>query len=234
MPSSFAAAANAARSKVAPDADPDFEKKPEMAPDQDPNTVSDMRRLTGAKGLSYLKERKTWETALAFVWRPENDGQDNGSAPGEAFLTRWGVIQATWDAAVDEGIVPDIALQDATKDQLASILRANYWNVCRCDSFVAAGEPGTALMLFNMGMQAGTGRAARLLQRIVGAAEDGQIGPLTVAAATHVTPAKLIPALVKADEAFFASCRQANRFLRGWDRRVTDGATLAMALQQNA
>ena len=47
------------RSNNAPDADPELEKKPNFEPSQDANTVSDQRRLSGAKGLSYLKERKT-------------------------------------------------------------------------------------------------------------------------------------------------------------------------------
>lgn len=176
-----------------------------------------------------MSDSPVWDAALAFVWRPENDGADNNSAPGEAFLTRWGVIEATWDTAADEGIV-DGDLRDATKDDLATILRAMFWNVLGGDRLVVDGVRGAALMIFNMGMVAGVGRSAKLLQRIVGVAQDGQVGPHTIAAAAAMNQHDLILALEKADDAFFASCRQANRFLRGWTRRVTDARVAALAL----
>ena len=30
---------------------------------------------------------------MAFIWRPEQDGNSQDSAPGEPFLTRWGVTE---------------------------------------------------------------------------------------------------------------------------------------------
>ena len=176
-----------------------------------------------------------WNASLAFVWRPDFDGVDNDSAPGEKFLTRWGVIEATWEHAQDEGIVPDeVTLAQATKDQLATILRSLYWNVCSCDRLAGGGARGVALMVFNMAMVAGVGRAARLLQRIVGQTEDGQIGPLTVSAVlSHTDHLDLINKLCAADETFFSECAQAGRFLKGWDRRTDAAKAAAIALENS-
>ena len=175
-----------------------------------------------------------WDAALAFVWRPENDGADNNSAPGEQFLTRWGVVEATWEHARDEGIVPDVDLSQATKDDLATVLRTLFWNVCSCDRMAGGGARGVALMVFNMAMVAGPGRAARLLQRLIGATEDGQIGPLTVSAMlSHTNHLDLIDKLAVADEAFFASLAQAGRFLKGWDRRAEDAKKAAILLENS-
>ena len=176
-----------------------------------------------------------WDAALAFVWRPENDGIDYDRAPGEAFLTRWGITEATWETAQDEGIVPDgVTLATATKDELAGILRAMYWNVCSCDRLAGGGARGVALMVFNIAMVAGVGRAARLLQRVVGVTEDGRIGPLTVSAVlSHSDHLDLIDQLTRADDEFFASCKQAGRFLRGWVRRVADAQKAAIALENS-
>lgn len=174
-----------------------------------------------------------WDAALAFVWRPENDGADNNGAPGEAFITRWGITQSTWEHAQDEGIVPDdVDLTQAIKSEFATILRVLYWNVCECDRMSAAGAKGAALMVFNMAMVAGVGRAARLLQRVVGVTADGQIGPQTLAAVVaHSDHQALILALEKADDIFFSECAQAGRFLRGWTRRVADARVAALALE---
>lgn len=176
-----------------------------------------------------------WDAALAFVWRPENDGADNNSAPGETFLTRWGVTEDTWGYAQDEGVVPgNTELRHASQDQLATVLRTLFWNVCSCDRMAGGGARGVALMVFNMAMVAGPGRAARLLQRLIGATEDGQIGPLTVSAMlSHTNHLDLIDKLAVADEAFFASLEQAGRFLKGWDRRAEDAKKAAILLENS-
>lgn len=175
-----------------------------------------------------------WDASLAFVWRPENDGADNNSAPGEAFLTRWGVVEATWEHACDEGIVPNVDLRQAQKADLGTVLRVLFWNVCCCDRLAAGGARGVALMVFNMGMVAGVGRTARLLQRVVGVTEDGQVGPLTVSAVlSHTDHLDLIAKLATADETFFAQCKQAGRFMKGWDRRVEDAKKAATALENS-
>lgn len=173
-----------------------------------------------------------WETALAFVWRPENDGADNNSAPGEHFLTRWGVIDATWEHARDEGVVPDVDLSKATKEDLGNVLRVLFWNVCACDRMAAAGLNGIALMVFNMAMVAGVGRSAKLLQRLLSVTQDGVIGGQTLAAAaSHADHDALIRALEKADDTFFASLAQAGRFYKGWSRRAADARVAALALE---
>lgn len=164
----------------------------------------------------------TFDACLDFIWGPGRDGLKDDRAPGEAFATAYGVTQATWDRAVEAGIVAgDIG--QATRAQCAAIIRAFYWNALHCSALPA----GVSLMVFNDGVLSGVGHAARLLQRVVGAAEDGVIGPETLRLAASYGDGRLIDALAAADETFLASLRNAPLFLGGWTRREEEARQLA-------
>ena len=170
---------------------------------------------------------------LSFAWRPENDGRDEDRAEGETFNTRWGVIDATWEGAQNAGVVPnDVELVDATIDQLATVLKWESWDRVRGDALTAVGFGPVAIMLGDMAMVAGAGGAAKALQRCINrelgdgtVVVDGAFGPATYAATLKLC-AKGMPhavaALAQADDEYYASCRQASRFLHGWERRVAD------------
>jgi lysozyme family protein len=167
----------------------------------------------------------TFEACLAFVWGPGRDGGHADQAPGETFNTVYGVTQATWDHAVAQGLVTG-TLAEATRDQCATVLHALFWNALRCSSLPV----GVALLVFNAGMMSGTGRAARRLQAVVGAQQDGVIGPQTIGLATSYGTHRLIDALASADEAYLAGLRNASQFLGGWERRVEDARRLAFQM----
>lgn len=171
-----------------------------------------------------------WSDALAFVWRPENDGQGFHLDPHDPGLgTNKGVIQATWAAAVAQGLVAG-ALAYASDDDLANILFVDFWQRLGCDEM----SPGVALVVFNMGMVAGTGRAGRILQRAVGAKEDGIVGRETQAATAVQWAPGLITRLTTADETFFAGLDTAKYFLPGWTRRAEDAKVAAWKLLQGS
>lgn len=154
----------------------------------------------------------TFDACLALCW--QFDGLKNDRAQGEQFATSYGVTEMTWDEAERQGIV-DHDIDTATKDDCASILRSMYWNACHCPSL----SPGVSLMVFNDAMVCGTGHTTKLLQRIVGAEQDGVIGPNTLRLANSVHAVDLIEKLRVADEIYYAALAKAPLFLKGWTRR---------------
>jgi len=154
----------------------------------------------------------TFDACLALVW--QFDGLKDDAAEGEAFATAYGVTGVSWAIARRQGIV-DHDIDQATKADCAAILRANYWNTCGCPGM----NPGVNLMVFNDAMVCGSGHAARLLQRIVGAAQDGVVGQTTLRLANSYPPGALIDKLKEADEEYYASLANADLFLKGWTRR---------------
>jgi lysozyme family protein len=173
----------------------------------------------------------SWPFSLIFVWRPENDGQalhtdtnDYGGA------TSMGVTHTTWAAAVEHGLVADVPLAEASQDDLALVLKTNFWNAAGCDRLAV----GVDMAVFNLAMVGGPGRAARVLQSTVGAVVDGQVGPRTLAAAAKMSSDSLIRSFTASEETFYASIPSARFFLKGWDRRAEDCRTEALALLATA
>ncbi|MEJ0016839.1 MAG: glycosyl hydrolase 108 family protein [Acetobacteraceae bacterium] len=142
--------------------------------------------------------------ALDFIWGPTRDGHQDDSAPGETFRTSWGMKQMTWDAAVADGIVAG-DLAHATKDQCAAIYRARYWNALHCSSL----PDGVDLMAFNDATLCGPGHAARLMQRIVGAQQDGAVGPETLRKVGSFGVRALIDRIAAGDLEYFMTLHNA-------------------------
>ena len=167
--------------------------------------------------------KQNWPASLDFVW--EFDGLRHDAAPGEAFTTSYGVTAMTWETARGRGIV-NKPIQEATQEDCGLILHDFYWDRVDGDNLPS----GTDLVIFNSAMIAGVRHAAPLAQRIVGADEDGIIGPLTVLAIRGMHPIPFIQAYTAADARFFAGLARAPLFLAGWDRRADAAAARALEL----
>jgi lysozyme family protein len=170
-----------------------------------------------------------FDTALAFAWRPENDGQgfhNDPRDPGGA--TTWGVTFGTWSGWQRmHGAVPTLAaFQALGPDDLRPLYRALFWNACRCDSL----HPAVALVVFDAAVGSAPAHAARFLQSVLHVAQDGAIGPVTLAAAAQQPPAHLVNALTLARESFYAGLAAFRIYGNGWDRRAEDCRRLALSM----
>jgi lysozyme family protein len=112
-----------------------------------------------------------------------NDPRDPGGATNHGvslrFLRTTGLVyDLNRDGRVDEKDIRLVSLEDARR-----IYRTQFWDAIRADELA----PALALLVFDSAVHNGVGQATRWLQRAVGAREDGQLGPLTLAA-VHGTP----------------------------------------------
>jgi hypothetical protein len=80
------------------------------------------------------------------------------------------------------------------------------------------------------GRYAGTGRAARTLQKAVGATEDGSIGPLTLMKVKEHEVANVINRIAIYREEFYRSLDTFDTFGRGWLRRNDETRKQALAM----
>jgi len=116
------------------------------------------------------------------------------------------------------------AVDDPTK---AAIYRNLYWNVVQGDALPS----GIDLCVFDMAVNGGPSRAAKMLQGIVpGVVADGVIGPKTIAAVCAMSAPSLIDAFTSAREAFYRSLSTFQTFGHGWLSRVHSVAQQAMTL----
>lgn len=83
-----------------------------------------------------------------------------------------------------------------------------------------------AILHFDGCVNHGIGRAGKFLQEVVGAVQDGQVGPGTAAKANALVQVQVINKLCDRREAFYRSIVANNpaqvRFLNGWLRRITE------------
>jgi lysozyme family protein len=171
-----------------------------------------------------------FDDCLAFTWRPENDGQafhNEANDPGGA--TAWGVTFSTFRSWRLMRGMPDPSLSvfiGVDIHELRSLYQTLFWNTVQGDAL----PPGVDLCVFDFAVLSNCVRAAQFLQRCLGVAEDGHIGPITLHAASAAVPGALMQALTTRDEAFYASLSTFRIFGRGWDRRAEDRLRLALTM----
>jgi uncharacterized protein (TIGR02594 family) len=163
--------------------------------------------------------------ALARLLVHEGGNDDDPRDPGGR--TSRGILQLEWDAwrRTRPGLPADV--WRAPQDQVEAIYRQKYWDALRCDDLPA----GVDYAVFDYGVNSGIGRAGKVLQRLVGTASDGEIGPDTIAATKRANAAVLIEAICDERLAFLQGLRTWPTFGKGWGRRVREvrAAALAMA-----
>lgn len=104
-----------------------------------------------------------------------------------------------------------------------------YWLRGSCDQL----NHPISLIHFDGCVNHGIGRANKFLQRAVGAAEDGQIGPRTIAAVNDADPAEVVKRLSQIRVDFYNAIVQRDpsqaMFLNGWLRRINEVTQFTLA-----
>lgn len=96
-----------------------------------------------------------------------NDPQDSGGQ------TNYGISQASY---------PNLDIPNITEADAIAIYFSDYWNACGAGSLPV----GLDLWVFDGAINHGAGTAVKLLQQVAGVAQDGVMGPATIAAASKM------------------------------------------------
>jgi len=154
-----------------------------------------------------------------YVW-------DKDDAGGE---TNLGVTVGAWGAYLGRAIQPG-EMAKLTKSDVKPFYKSMYWDKVRGDEL----PTGVDYAVFDFAVNAGTGRAAKFLQRAVGAVDDGVIGSGTLALVAKITPGKLLENFAEQKEAFYNTLAEKNptqqKFLKGWLARVDHVQTAATSM----
>lgn len=124
------------------------------------------------------------DVALDFVLPYEGGYQADPSDPGNAGGrgTNRGITQGTYDGWRAAQGLPFQDVKASAEAEARAIYRTMYWLPGGCDQLPAP------LDVVHMDSMVQHGSAKKLLQRALGVAEDGQIGPGTLAAAAAGDP----------------------------------------------
>lgn len=156
-----------------------------------------------------------FDIALAEILRHEGGWVDHPKDPGGA--TNRGVTLATLSDWLGR-TATKAEVKALTVADVAPIYRERYWNAVKGDDLPA----GVDLMVFDLAVNSGPGRAAKFLQEVVGAAVDGQIGPGTVAKVNALHPLAVIDGMAARRERFYRGLGTFDTFGRGWMKRLSD------------
>lgn len=166
---------------------------------------------------------RNFKKSLALVLKHEGGWSDHAADPGGA--TMKGVTLASFRKYVKpSGTKTD--LRNITDDQLATVYRRHYW-----DAVSGAELPdGVDYAIFDFAVNSGPSRAAKYLQKVAGAPQDGRIGPATLKAVRAKMHATVIHELCDDRMAFLKRLDTWPTFGKGWSRRVTDVRTEALRM----
>ena len=159
---------------------------------------------------------RNFDRALSLVLKHEGGYVNHPSDPGGA--TNKGVTQATYDAWREKQALPKRSVREIAESEVTAIYRRDYWVRVQGDDLPA----GVAYAVFDFAVNSGVYRASRFLQKVVGVAQDGIVGPATIAATKALSPAAVIDRLCDDRMAFLHSLGTFATFGKGWTRRVSD------------
>ena len=119
-------------------------------------------------------------------------------------------------------------MKDLTVEDVAPIYKKNYWDRVRGDDL----PNGLDLCIFDFAVNAGPGRAAKMIQKMIGVTVDGGIGPNTLRALGLYEEevggvAEVILEYQKQRQAYYESLSTFDTFGRGWPSRVDETTVTA-------
>ncbi|MBD2748037.1 glycoside hydrolase family 108 protein [Microvirga sp. BT688] len=152
--------------------------------------------------------------AVELVLQHEGGFVDHPRDPGGA--TKFGITRETLSRARGRPVSID-DVRELTRTEAVAVYRRLYWDVLRADELPS----GIDLAVFDLAVNSGPERAARMLQSILRVPADGIIGPVTLKAALGgADPAETIRRLTRARLGFLGRLAAWPVFGRGWRRRV--------------
>ena len=123
--------------------------------------------------------RQNFEQCMGWLLEHEGGYVNHPSDPGGE--TNLGVTRAVYEQYAGRQVM-DGEMEGLTHDDVYPIYKENYWDRLRADDLPS----GVDFCTFDWGVNSGTSRAAKALQRIIGVEQDGGIGPMTLQALASV------------------------------------------------
>lgn len=139
-----------------------------------------------------------------------NDPSDPG---GE---TKWGISKRSY---------PNLNIAELTREDAIAIYYRDFWQpIAHLTSGMAV-----AYQLLDFAVNSGMGTARRALQRALGVAPDGIIGPITRTALERANESDVVMRLLAERLEFMASLSNWPQHGRGWARRIARNLRYAAA-----
>lgn len=157
--------------------------------------------------------KDNWKKSFELMLASEGGYVNHPSDPGG--MTNLGVTKRVWEEWVGRES-NEKEMRSLTKEMVEPLYKRKFWDACRCDDLPI----GVDYLVFDMAVNAGVGRSAKLLQQCVGVSADGAIGPITITAVKAQDPEELVEKFSEARELFYRGLTTFDVFGKGWLNRV--------------
>ncbi|WP_148716506.1 glycoside hydrolase family 108 protein [Chitinolyticbacter meiyuanensis] len=152
-----------------------------------------------------------FDQAFAKLLGHEGGFSDHADDPGGA--TRYGVTEAVARANGYRGDMRFFPL-----DQAKTIYRSQYWDAVKADQLPDL----IRYAVFDGAVNSGPHQSIKWLQRALGVADDGKLGPISLSAVSKADQPVLLSRLLAARLRFMTGLTNWPSFSRGWARRIAD------------
>jgi lysozyme family protein len=132
---------------------------------------------------------------------------NNPADPGGE--TKFGISKRTY---------PNVDIANLTREQAKAIYWSDFWLAGAMDKY----DPAISFQVFDAAVNHGIPNAIRLLQKAAGVADDGHIGPVTIAAVQSKSVTDMLMLFIAHRIKFWAKLSTWSTFGRGWAIRAAD------------
>ena len=168
-----------------------------------------------------------FEKALETILHHEGGFVNHPRDPGG--MTNLGVTKRVWEEWTQVE-ASEREMRSLTPEKVGPLYKARYWDKVKGDDL----PEGLDLCIFDFGVNAGPGRAAKFLQRMIGTTVDGGIGPMTLAKVNEYVKENTIEETIEKYQSmrqeYYESLSTFETFGRGWTRRVEETTKMALDL----
>ena len=170
--------------------------------------------------------QKNYQKCLETILHHEGGYVNHPKDPGGE--TNLGVTKRVYE---EHGGTKD--MKELTVEDVAPIYKKGYWDKMKCDDLPS----GLDLCVFDFGVNAGPGRAAKYLQTLVITKADGGIGPMTLAKVDEYvnkfTVKHIIEHYQNNRQKYYEELPTFETFGKGWTRRVKETLKIALDLESS-
>lgn len=128
--------------------------------------------------------------------------------------TNWGLSKRAY---------PSLNIKETTRDQAREIYRRDFWERGSMGSF----NPALSFQVFDFAVNSGIETAIRKLQAAAGVADDGHIGPVSIAAINAKSPTDMIMLFVAQRLRFWTKLSNWPTAGAGWANRAANDLVYA-------
>ena len=167
--------------------------------------------------------KENFDEALKAILKHEGGFVNHPKDPGG--MTNLGVTKKVWEEWVGHP-VDEKAMRNLTPEVVGPMYKKKYWDVVKGDEM----PDGLDYLMFDFAINAGPGRAIKVMQKAIGTTPDGAIGPKTMQSLKDANQSELVAKFSAEKEAFYRSLPTFATFGKGWLRRVAEAKTHAESM----